>query len=111
MAHPPTRADDTTSGSLERRAETTSAPAALLPPEDLDTRKTAAWASSKTETEHRRHAAAAQPTLAPIDAVPDENTTALERQLTRALRELSVQYGWWLAAFRRYTTCAISNQQ
>ena len=77
-AHPPTPADDTTSGSLERRAETTSAPAALLPPEDSDTRKTAAWASSKAETEHRRHAAATQPTLAPIDAFPDEHTTADE---------------------------------
>ena len=35
-------------------------------------RKTETWAWSKAETERRRRAAAAQPTLAPIDAFPDE---------------------------------------
>ena len=38
--HPPTRADDTTSGSLEQRPEITGARAALLPPESRDARKT-----------------------------------------------------------------------
>ena len=41
-----------------------------------DPRKTATWAWSKAETERRRRAAATQPTLAPIDAFPDENSTA-----------------------------------
>ena len=61
-AHPPTPVDGTTRGSLEQRAENTAAPAT--------------WAWSKAETERRRHAAATQPTLAPIDAFPDEYSTA-----------------------------------
>ena len=47
-----------------------------LPPETANRRKTAAWAWSKAETERRRHVAATQPTLAPIDAFPDEYSTA-----------------------------------
>ena len=39
-------------------------------------RKTAIRAWSKAETERRRHAAATAPTLAPIDAFPDEYSTA-----------------------------------
>ena len=61
--HPPAPVDDTTSGRLEQRAENTSAPVTLLPPETADPRKTAAWTWSKVETEHRRHAAATQPLL------------------------------------------------
>ena len=38
--------------------------------------KTATWAWSKAETGRRRHAAATQPTLAPIDTFPDEYATA-----------------------------------
>ena len=60
--HTPTPVDGTTSGSLEQRAENTAAPAT--------------WAWSKAETERRHHAAATQPTLAPIDAFPDEYSTA-----------------------------------
>ena len=74
--HPPTPVDDTPRGSLEQRADSTSVPTALLPPEDADPRQTATWTSSKAETERRRHAAATQPTLAPIDACPDEYSTA-----------------------------------
>ena len=51
-------------------------PATLLPPDTTDTRKTATRAWSKAETERRRHAAATQPALAPIDAFPDEYSTA-----------------------------------
>ena len=60
--HPPTPVDDTTRGSLEQRAENTAAPTT--------------WAWSRAETERRRHTAATQPTLAPIDAFPDEYSTA-----------------------------------
>ena len=74
--HPPTPADDTPSGSLKQRANSTWAPATPLPPETSDPRKTATWAWSKAETERRRYAAATQPTLAPIDAFPDEYSTA-----------------------------------
>ena len=63
--HPPTPVDDTPRGSLEQRAEN-----------DTDPRKTATWAWSKAETERWRHAAATAPTLAPIDAFPDEYSTA-----------------------------------
>ena len=58
------------------RAENTSATATPLPPDAADPRKTATWAWSKAETERRRHAAATQPTLAPIDAFPDDCSTA-----------------------------------
>ena len=74
--HPPAPVDDTPIGSLKQRAENTSAPATLIPPDTADLRKTATWAWSKAETERRRHAAATQPTLAPIDAFPDEYSTA-----------------------------------
>ena len=74
--HPPAPVDLAPSGSLKQRAENTSAPATLLPPDAADLRKTATWAWSKAETERRRHAAATQPTLAPIDAFPDEYSTA-----------------------------------
>ena len=47
-----------------------------LPPETSDPRKTATRAWSNAQTERRRHAAATQPTLAPIDAFPDEYSTA-----------------------------------
>ena len=75
-AHLPTPVDDTPGVSLEQRAETTRPPTTLLPPETADSRKTETWAWSKAETERRRHAAAARPTLAPIDAFPDEYSTA-----------------------------------
>ena len=75
-AHPPAAVDASPGGSLERRAENTSVPAPLLPPEAADPQKTDAWAWSKAETERRRHVAATQPTLAPIDAFPDEYSTA-----------------------------------
>ena len=75
-AHLPTPVDDTPGGSLEQRAENTRVPATLLTPETADSRKTETWAWSKAETERRRHAAAAPPTLAPIDAFPDEYSTA-----------------------------------
>ena len=71
--HPPTPADDTTSGSLEQPPENTGAPAAL---QTDDPRKTATWAWSKAETERRRHAAATHPTLAPSDAFADVYSTA-----------------------------------
>ena len=50
-------------------------PATHLRPETADPRKTETWAWSKAETERRRHAAATRPTLAPIDAFPDEYAT------------------------------------
>ena len=68
--------DDPPGGSLEQRAESPSAPASPLPAEAGDRRKTDTWAWSKAETERRRHAAATQPTLAPLDAFPDEYSTA-----------------------------------
>ena len=71
--HPPAPLDDPTSGNLEQQAD---APAILLRPEAADPRKTATWAWSKAETERRRQAAATQPTLAPVDAFPDEYSTA-----------------------------------
>ena len=71
--HPPTPVDDTTRGSLEQWAKNTGAPAAL---QTADPRNTATWDWSKPETERRRHAAATQPTLAPIDAFPDVYSTA-----------------------------------
>ena len=75
---PPDPVDDTTSGSREQPAETesTTVPATRLPPETAERRKTATLAWSKAETERRRHAAAAQPTLAPTDAFPDEYASA-----------------------------------
>ena len=76
--HPPAPVDDTPSGSLEQRAKNVWAPATPLPPDTADLRKTATWAWSKAETERRRHAAATPPTLAPIDAFPDEYATADE---------------------------------
>ena len=75
-AHPPAPVDDTPTGSLERRADSTGSPAALLPAETADRLKTETWAWGKAETERRRHAAATQPILAPIDAFPDEYITA-----------------------------------
>ncbi len=69
--HPPALVDNTSTGSLERRAETTPVPAALLPPETADPRKTAAWAWSKAKAVHRRRTAPTQSTLPPIDAIPD----------------------------------------
>ena len=51
-------------------------PITRLPPETAEHRKTATWAWSKAETERRRRAAATPPTLAPIDAFPDEYATA-----------------------------------
>ena len=75
-AHPPSPVDLAPRGSLKQRAENTSARATHLPPETADPRKTATWAWSKAETERRRRAAATQPTLAPIDAFPDEYATA-----------------------------------
>ncbi len=81
--HPPTPVDDTNRGSLKQRAENTSAPATLLPPDTADPRKTETWAWSKAETERRRYAAATQPTLAPIDAFPDEYSTADELAAVR----------------------------
>ena len=74
--HPPTPVDDTPRGRLKWRAENTSAPATPLPPDTADPRKTATWTWSKAETERRRHAAATQPTLSPIDTFPDEYSTA-----------------------------------
>ena len=74
--HPPAPVDDTTGGSREQSAENTAAPATLLPPENTDSRKTATLAWSKAETERRRRDAATPPTLAPIDAFPDDYSTA-----------------------------------
>ena len=82
-ADPPAPVDDTTTGSLKQPAENTSAPATLLPPETADPRKTATWAWSKAETERRRRAAATPPTLAPIDAFPDDYATADELAVIR----------------------------
>ena len=76
--HPPAPLDDTTGGSLEQPATNTSASATLAPPEATDSRMTATLAWSKAETERRRHAAATPPTLAPLDAFPDEYATADE---------------------------------
>ena len=59
----PATVDDTTSGSLGRRAKTTPAPAILLPPETADSRKTAA-------TERRRHATGTQPHPRPDRCLP-----------------------------------------
>ncbi len=75
--HPPAPVDDTTSGSLEQPAKNTAA-SATLPPETTDSRMAATLAWSKAETERRRHAATTQPTLAPIDAFPDDYATADE---------------------------------
>ena len=74
--HPPTPADDAAGGSLEQRADNTSVPATPLPREAADPRKTETWAWSKAETERRRQADATEPTLAPVDAFPDEYSTA-----------------------------------
>ena len=46
------------------------------PPETADSRKTATWVWSKAETARRRRAAATPPPLAPLDAFPDEYSTA-----------------------------------
>ena len=73
--HPPTPLDDTTRGSREQAAENTSATATPLPPVTADPSNTATWAWSKAETQRRRHAAAARPTLAPTDAFPDQYAT------------------------------------
>ena len=74
--HPPATVDDTTGGSREQSAENTAAPATPLLTENTDSRKTATLAWSKAETERRRRAAATPPTLAPIDAFPDDYSTA-----------------------------------
>lgn len=74
--HPRNPVDDRPWESLEQPAENTRVPATLLPPETADPRKTETWAWSKAETERRRDAAATRPTLAPIDAFPDEYSTA-----------------------------------
>ena len=74
--HPPAPVDDTPRGSLKWRAVNTSAPATLLPPDAADPRKTETWAWSKAETERRRYTSATQPTLAPINAFPDQYSTA-----------------------------------
>ena len=71
----PDPVDDPPGESLEQRAENTRVPA-TLPAETADPPKTETWAWSKAETERRRRAAAARPTLAPIDAFPDEYSTA-----------------------------------
>ena len=81
-AHPPAPVDDTTRGRLELRAESTSAPATRVPPETADPGKTATWAWSQAETERRRRAAATPPTLAPIDAFPDQYATAADPDAT-----------------------------
>ena len=73
---PPAPVADSTSGSLERPDENTSARATPLSPEAAYLRKTATWAWSNAETECGRHGAATQPTLAPIDAFPDESAAA-----------------------------------
>ena len=75
-AHPPTPVDDPPGGSFGQRAENRSEPATRLLPETADSRKAETWAWSKAETERRRRAGATQPTLAPIDAFPDEYSTA-----------------------------------
>ena len=75
-AQPPTPVDDPPGGSLEQRAANTSVPATRLLPETADPRKTETWAWSKAETERRRRAVTTRPTLAPIDAFPDEYSTA-----------------------------------
>ena len=72
----PTAVDDAPGRSLGQRAENTSMPATPLPREAADPRRADTWAWSKAETERRRRAAATQPTLAPIDAFPDEYSTA-----------------------------------
>ena len=61
---------------LEQRAENTSVPATRLSRETADPRKTDTWAWSKAETKRRRQAAATEPTLAAIDAFPDEYSAA-----------------------------------
>ena len=105
--HPPTPIDDTSSGSLELRAETTPVPATLLSPESADPRKTAIWAWSKADTEHRRHVAATQPTLAPLDAFLDMYSTvddlaAIRRERRRPrLRTPPVGGARSLLSFRR----------
>ncbi len=76
LAHPPARVDDSTSGSLQQRANSTSTSATVLPPATTDSRMTATLAWSKAETERRRLAAATRPTLAPIEAFPDDYATA-----------------------------------
>ena len=75
-ARPSTRVDDPAGGRLEQRTESPSAGATGLSREAADPRMTETWAWSKAETERRRHAADTQPTLAPIDAFPDEYSTA-----------------------------------
>ncbi len=82
-SQPPTAVDDQPGGSLEQPAESTSVPVTPLPPEAADPRKTDTWAWSRAETARRRHAAATQPTLAPIDAFPDEYSTADDLAATR----------------------------
>ena len=74
--HPPAPVDLAPRGSLKQRSENTSAPATLIPPDAAGPWKTETWTWSKAETERRRHAAATQPTLAPIDTFPDEYARA-----------------------------------
>ena len=74
--HPPAPVDGTSRGSLKQRAENTSAPATLVPPDAADPRKTETWDWRKAETERRHRAATTPPTLAPIDAFPDKYATA-----------------------------------
>ena len=73
---PPAPVDDTTSRSLKQPAASTGSPGAIHRAETTDPLKTEIWAWSKAETERRHRAAATPPTLAPIDAFPDEYSTA-----------------------------------
>jgi len=75
--------DDPPGGSLEQPAENTTVPETPLPPEAAHPRRTDIWAWSRAETAHRRHADATRPTLAPIDAFPDEYSTADDLATTR----------------------------
>ena len=75
-ARPSAPVDGPAGGRLEQRTESPSARATGLPREAAASRKTDTWAWSKAETERRRQAAATEPTLAPIDAFPDEYSTA-----------------------------------
>ena len=63
-------------GASNNEPSSTSAPATGVPPETADPSKTAIRAWSKAETERRRRADATPPTLAPIDAFPDQYATA-----------------------------------
>ena len=81
-SHPPAPVDATTSGSLQQRAQYTSTSATPFAPDTTHARKTTTLARSKPETDRRRHAAATQPTLAPLHALPDQYATADELAAT-----------------------------